>query len=318
MKIIFKKYPELLLVSIVQIVLLHGCTAVVEPDITNETVYLLAPADDVVTYNSTHNFWWEEVINAHAYQLQIVSPNFTSIERLFLDTLIDKNQFTVSLLPGVYEWRVKALNYSYETGFYTNRLTIDSSMDLSNDYVVLVQPSLNDTSNKSLYEFNWDKLYNAEYYIFELRSSENLIFSDTSSDNQLSYTLDTDGSYNWKVNAFNDISESPYSNRSFFRYTVVPSPPDLVIPEDGANFTSGQIIHFNWNRDSNSIPSINDLILVASDTSFTNIVAQQEVVNPSFDHAFDYGTFYWKVKSKDKAGNESVYSNKQEFKVYNK
>jgi len=113
------------------LVLMTGCEDVFEKNISSEQVILLTPPDSLVSTIVLQNFWWKEVPDADFYKLQIASPSFIHIRQLIADTTLYGNKFNCSLLPGTYEWRVKAANFGYETPFTINRLIIDSTSDIS-------------------------------------------------------------------------------------------------------------------------------------------------------------------------------------------
>ena len=102
-----------------------ACYEALEPSMENVEVVLVAPVNNLVTTDSVHTFFWEEVERATEYELQIVSPRFDSIARFVMDTVVTKNQFTAELDKGVHEWRVRAMNNSTVSPFSAvRRLTI--------------------------------------------------------------------------------------------------------------------------------------------------------------------------------------------------
>lgn len=298
-------------------VVFTGCVAIVEPNISSEEVILMAPADGLKTYYSTQTFWWNEVVNANSYQLQVVTPSFDYVERLILDTIITSNKFSTSLYPAQFQWRVRAANYSYITDFSTWSFEIDSTFNLSNQAVVLINPSNNDTTNKAGFLFEWDKMYNASMYIFQLDKYGVQIRHDTTTENQILVENFEDASYSWRVKAINDISETNFFSRSFFIYTVIPSPPVLKLPQNNEEYTSSDIIQFSWERDQESIPSITDNLFIANDSLFDQVIIDKECPNPNYENIFDTGIYFWKVNSVDKAGNVSDFSSYRRFIVYN-
>ncbi len=96
-------------------------------DISNESVVLLAPADAVV-FNTTDtiNFSWESVLNAENYIIQIATPNFDNATEIIENETVVNTSFSISNLEAnSYEWRVKALNSAYETGYTTQSFTVE-------------------------------------------------------------------------------------------------------------------------------------------------------------------------------------------------
>jgi hypothetical protein len=309
-------YSKISTITVI-VLCLYGCTDIIEPNISREKVKLLAPVDSLVTLYSTQTFWWEPVKNANLYSLQIVSPTFDYIERLIIDTVVEANQFSISLFPGQYQWQVKAYNYSYTTEYTTNTLFVDSTLDLSQQVVVLVSPINNDTNNVSHIELRWEDLYNANKYIFVVENQEGTVSYDTIITNTNFIDNVTDGSYKWKVKAFNSYSETVFFQRNFFHYTYIPEAPILILPANDDEFTTSETIKFSWRRDQVTIPSIKDSIYIANDSLFSDFIVKDLLVFPLFEIAFEEGVYYWRVKSIDKAGNKSVYSETRKLTIYN-
>jgi hypothetical protein len=99
-----KKYKQMihmrniLSISLVLVLALSvGCDDIFEKDIESRELILLSPADSVRTEVSTTTFWWEPVNGATSYELQVASPNFITIIKPVLDTLVGNNKFTFSL-----------------------------------------------------------------------------------------------------------------------------------------------------------------------------------------------------------------------------
>ncbi|WP_299334926.1 hypothetical protein [uncultured Psychroserpens sp.] len=103
-----------------------NCEELIEvEDISNETVTILAPSNNLVIDNTNINFSWQPLDFADEYQLQIASPNFDNAEEIVEDTLISNTNFSKILATGDYQWRVKATNFAYETLYTTQNLTIE-------------------------------------------------------------------------------------------------------------------------------------------------------------------------------------------------
>ena len=76
------------------------------------------------------------------------------------------------MAPGNYQWRVKALNDATETPWSVRNLTIDSTLDLSNQTILLNLPTANDTTNSLNKDFSWQPLFNASQYQIEIWSPD--------------------------------------------------------------------------------------------------------------------------------------------------
>ncbi len=112
----------------ISVILLNifSCSDIFEIDISSDEVELLAPSDSLVTTEQLQRFWWTTVTGSMLYELQVVSPSFSEISSVKLDTVLEKNYFQLSLQPGFYQWRVRAINGSSCTGFSINTFEIDT------------------------------------------------------------------------------------------------------------------------------------------------------------------------------------------------
>ncbi|UZJ64268.1 hypothetical protein OKW96_18085 [Sphingobacterium sp. KU25419] len=95
-----------------------------------KTVNLIGPKNDLITLDTTLTFLWEKHIDATSYRLQIATPDFESIERLPIDSVITKDYVELTLKPGTYEWRVRPENRG-SVGIYTSRklVILDQKVD---------------------------------------------------------------------------------------------------------------------------------------------------------------------------------------------
>ncbi|MDZ7743586.1 MAG: hypothetical protein U5Q03_18070 [Bacteroidota bacterium] len=135
-----------------------------------------------------------------------------------------------TLSPGSFQWRVKAINNSYETGFVTYSFEIDSSNDLSGETLQLLLPFNHDTTNKVQMNFKWLALYNATHYNLELYYESNLILVESTTDDNMNLSMDAgEGDYTWKVQAVNQVSETNFSERHLFLDTDITFTTGLII-----------------------------------------------------------------------------------------
>jgi len=103
-----------------------ACEEALERSLTNAEVQLVAPVNNLVTQDSVHTFFWEELEGATQFELQIVSPGFDSIARFVVDTTLTRNRFTMELDSGEHEWRVRARNNSTVSPYSApRRLTVE-------------------------------------------------------------------------------------------------------------------------------------------------------------------------------------------------
>lgn len=105
---------------------LYNCEEIIAvEDISEETVAIMAPTNNATLANSSINFSWEPIEFATSYHLQIATPNFQTSQQIVEDTLITSSNFTKLLESNNYQWRVKAINFGYQTQFTTQNLTVE-------------------------------------------------------------------------------------------------------------------------------------------------------------------------------------------------
>ncbi|HEX8656637.1 MAG TPA: hypothetical protein VF690_03850, partial [Hymenobacter sp.] len=92
-----------------------SCDDIIEPNISDKRVTLLAPADSAQSVAVVQTFRWEAVNGARQYQIRIGSPSLAAPSTFFLDSLTTQPSFTLSLSPGRYQWQVQAVNAGYST-----------------------------------------------------------------------------------------------------------------------------------------------------------------------------------------------------------
>lgn len=291
--------------------LLYSCQDFIEADLGKKAITVLAPANNTASSTASQTFWWEDLKGAEKYNLQIVKPNFSSIQQFVLDSTITKNQFSYSLLPGVYQWRVRALNNSSYTDYVIYNLTIDSSLNLSNQWVTLMSPADNYSSNNFTNAFTWLPLTNADSYLFQVLSSGSVIHTESFTTTTANYTFSAEGTYQWRVLAQNNTSASSPTNstRNIIIDNTAPPAPVLTFP--AANDTASNPINLTWTSD---ISATMDSVFVFADTNLTILVTSLLTTNLNYIFNGTVGQdYFWRVRSRDAAGNWSPYATRRKF-----
>ncbi|AXG69209.1 hypothetical protein KORDIASMS9_01429 [Kordia sp. SMS9] len=203
---------------------LVSCSEIIEvPDITNDTVNLIAPADDAIVNITTFTLSWETVENAESYQVQVARPDFENIIQLELDTTILENSISIDVEAGnSYQWRVRAKNSDYTTAYTTYSFTTDVTevQDITNSTVNLIAPADTITLNLTTFTLSWEAVENAENYHVQIARPDfqNIIqleLDTTVPENSISVELEAGNSYQWRVRAENSGYATPYATYSF-------------------------------------------------------------------------------------------------------
>lgn len=305
---IFNFFSLLLLISLV------SCEEIlIVPDISKEQVILIAPSDNVTLSSSGVTLSWNTVENADKYQLQIATPNFDAPVQLVLDTLVTNTSFTKQLNIGKYQWRVKAVNSTYETAYSKWNFEILNNDDFQNNTVILLTPGNNITTKTALQKLSWDAIIGATMYQLQVLDENNTIVKEQSTAATLINFSFNEGKYTWKVRASNGTAQTLYTQRSILVDTKIPNTPTLSSPANASTITTAEI-NFQWSRTPITGSAEKDSIYVYNESALTNLNFK-DIGNSPYKKTMTAGTYYWFVRSFDEAGNESAKSTVFSFTV---
>lgn len=299
------------------VVLVSACEDIIEKDISNEVITIISPKDSLQTESSNVGFYWGEIDGATAYQLQLVTTSFEEIRSFTADTTLNSNYYETQLSTGKYQWRVKAVNNGYETDFSSIRnLEIIDSDDLSNDIVTLISPSADSYFHNGEITFRWDELPKASQYIFEILDYPE--FRDTTDVSVLTKEIDLeDGEYEWRIKAVNDVSLISSVNRNINFDNTPPDFPTISINDQDSLSIDDNI---SWERASNDV--VLDSVFISSNVEMDNsIEGYPQIFNDNTELILDESlftigsTYYIKIKSVDRAQNESDFTEVLSFYI---
>ncbi|MDB5274740.1 MAG: hypothetical protein JWO58_3107 [Chitinophagaceae bacterium] len=294
------------------VLVMTGCKAIIEEDISDKKVIVDAPvSDSLVSYNQL--FWWETVDGALKYQVQIATPTFDSIQQLKLDTLVTSNKFTYTLASGRYEWRVRAVNGSYQTAYNGSKFRIYDA-DLNTQSVVLRSPGSGvSVSSVSL---SWNAIP-VQGIIYQVQIDKqgtfttNLFLNTQTQLNPLSVPSITDETtYYWRVRAFKGSDTTSWSLPSSFVYDVTP-PIKVTLTSPALNATNNPLTgSMTW---TSLGAGVKYTVFV---TYGTAPEVQYTVNSPTYTYTGSSGdTVKWRVQAVDQAGNVGTVSDTWSFKI---
>lgn len=283
---------------------LFSCEGVIlETDITDQKVILMAPYDKAQFYSTSVTFSWENVADATKYHLQIAKPNFENPLQIVLDTTVTGNSFTQQLPVADYEWRIQAINSVYKTPFANRFFTVVSNNNFEDNSVVLTSPINNFVTNTAEQDLKWSAIIGATSYQVVIADGNDAVINDqTITASNLRYAF-SDGNYLWKVRAINGTVQTLYTSRKILIDTTQPNTALLSTPADKSS-TSDNDITFKWNRVPIAGSTEKDSIYVYTDSALSILELKSEVTG-SFIKNLESGTYYWFMKSFDLAGNSS-------------
>lgn len=306
--------------AVLTIVTCASCEDFFEKDLAGKTVTLIAPSNGVTTDISVQTFWWEELDGALEYDLQIVTFSFDSIVQLVVDTTIASAQFQQTLWPSQFQWRVRALNGSSESDFTTYSLLVDTASDLLGQSVLQTSPTDASYGNSLTQNFSWQALAVAEFYRLQVSDDEfgsgANVLDTTLTQNNTDVTFLSEAEYSWRVRGETEFSVSSYS--SIWNHTIDTTSPGAVstlwLPDNNSNFQS-QSFDFAWQTITDSGSPLFDSLYVYSDSLVTQFAAY-EGNQGSVTDSLGIGTYFWRVRTFDEAGNEGGFSSTRKFTIF--
>ncbi len=298
-----------------------ACDDIIEEDISDEMITIIAPKEDAVIIGNSIQFRWNTIEGAEEYRIQITTQEE---QVLLLDSLVVLPVFDFTLNSGDYQWRVRGENFGYQSPFsMPSNFSTQVSENLTDLNVELLKPDDNVVVNApDGVRFSWSKIEPATKYVFELLGEENgletieFTLDDlTQTEAQLpAGTITDDGVYKWRVMAVNESNdtETVFFSRTISIDTAIPDAPTLTAPVEDFTTTVDTEVQFTWEfADQGTVQSdITATIQIASDEVFTTNLVEEEVEGTNM---FDYtpttaGDKFWRVKGTDAAGNEGAFT----------
>lgn len=318
---------KLILTSSITVILIifTACNDIIETDISEETPVIILPQDGAIVPEFA-TFSWEKMEGAKQYRLQIRTPEFENPVSVTYDTTVTKTTLNLLLESGMYEYTLIALNNGFESlpagPFVITADTIQGGQSEIN----LTAPNSNDFYNDSFEgPFTWSAVPNAATYEFSLREGTNFgTGSIVHSENNITTTsltiqglsLET-GEYVWGVSAIFPNGNTTAIFTKTFKVDATPPPvPSLVSPNDQATVLAP--ITFTWSnpQDVGTVQSpVSSLIEISSDPNFNTILEDETTTDESYETSsiLQVGTYFWRVRAFDEAGNQGDYSVVREF-----
>jgi len=299
------------------ILLLFSCDDITQENLEGVAVALISPGNNYVSPSGNIDFIWDDTEGAEQYRLQIAEPNFDSLLVLELDTIVLSNEFSFQLLPGNYQWRVRAEN-NFSIGEYSSRfISVDSALLLTGTNVILTSPSSNAFLSNEQVFFNWNELLNAEQYKFTISTlSGDLVNELILQESNHAEILD-EGEFEWSVQGINSNSVSNNTTRTLTIDRTEPSSPMLSFPGNSAQLPADTTFQFTWISGSDLNPVFDSIFIFNENTNPFSVIFSGQA-----DSGLDWqssnlgiGQFSWEVVSYDAAGNRSDFSNLNFFEV---
>jgi len=146
-------------------------------------------------------------------------------------------------------------------------------------------------------------------------STSSSVISTTASVNAFTYTF-PQGSYSFSVRAENGTSITAWSVRTFTIDQTAPVPPQLIFPANAAFYSTPPLtLNFDW---SSATDALTDSLYISTDSTFASGMQAAVLLNSSqssygWTGAQASAVYFWRVSSRDAAGNRSNYSSTFKF-----
>ncbi len=292
--------------------------------VRNFTVDTLAPAIPVLsaptnnlTVKGTPTYSWKAALGATYYKFQHAKDTgFTSDVYTSADLKVLTHKPPLQQ-PGEYYWRVKAKdlagNESDWSGYF--KVTVEPTIPKA---PVLTAPATGLYTNDKTPDFAWNGVDYGDHYQIQISKTSTftapVLIDQTLTPGVRVFTPGTDltdAKYYWRVRAYNSnpvdsAHPGPWSSvRNFTVDTLAPAIPVLSAPTN--NLTVKGTPTYSWKA---ALGATYYKFQHAKDTGFTSDVytsADLKVLThkPPLQQP---GEYYWRVKAKDLAGNESDWS----------
>ena len=304
----------IVVIMMTSIFLIESCGVILEEDIEDDIITILAPADNASISSNTVTFWWETLNDVDRYRIQIVQPDFENTVTLISDTTTTSNQLSIPLNSGAYAWRIRGENSAYATAYFERSFSIDTSIDISSSSVTVNFPTGNLNTNETAILFDWEELAGANNYRLEIAQPDftvpfTTVVDETTTNTTFSFAGE-ESSYAWQITANNIISSSMTVSGSFTIDLTAPDAPVLISPIDDDTLSTEDIT-FEWQSVSDASQY---QLYIMSDVTLLDTVLNTETINTeSVITGFDAISYYWNVRAEDAAENLSEISETRRF-----
>lgn len=193
----------------------------IQDPFSGEALELLSPEnnsrlnDTVVTLN------WAPLENSQYYTVQLASPNFDQSRNYVLDSTITERQVRLLVDDNTaFSWRVKGVGDFSETPFVTRRFRTATQDSITQENVRLLAPANNSILTSTAVNLTWYPVEEADGYHVQIATPSfttplQIVYDEFVLDFNTAASLQATTSYEWRVKAYNDISETPYTTYKF-------------------------------------------------------------------------------------------------------
>jgi hypothetical protein len=326
---------------------------ITKDNIPPSTPVLLSPSNNAYLQDTLPRFLWSksfDLTGVDHYQLQY-AMNSNFIGGITIDVYDTTYQVLTRLADTTYYWRVKAVDFGNNWGSWSLvwQFEVDTRTPLIPTLLAPINGTWRNTSdvifswtqvtftNEKIERFQGEKVLRSSNlessnlqinaltspvrYIMEIDTTLNFtvpLVVDSTAMSQDTINLG-ERKYFWRVRAY-DLAgnQGIFSAKDSFSVDITaPSVPTLVTPDSGI-FTNTPTITFKWRRSYDNFSGVKLYGLqYATTSSFLNPISLDSLTDTTCTSlTLADSTYYWRVRTKDKAGNLSNWSQVRSFRIY--
>jgi len=280
------------------------------------TPTLIFPASGTVTNNPRPAFDWSDVSDPSGVTYTIQADNnsdFSSPELNVSGIAASAYTPAANMANNLYYWRVRAVDGAGNNGGWSAVWTLTVFTALAPP--TLLWPANATRINNNRPPLDWSDAFSPSTVSYRLQVSTVNTFATTVIDvsglTSSTYTPAsalTDGTYFWRVRAADGLGNDSgwTATWSFILDTVLPGKPNLELPANGAK-TNNSTPLLDWSNVTDASGVTYSVQVSISNTFATTVVNVSGLTSSAYTvaSALADGTYYWRVKTVDGAGNES-------------
>jgi len=271
------------------------------------------------TNDNTPTLDWNDVANTSTYHIQIDDDADFGSPIVDDDTLTDSTYIVTSPLPegGIY-WRVKSKDQTGNESSFSgaDSFTIDITPPMVPTLVLYAQAPTNNTKPT----LDWNDVEDASTYHIQMDDdsdfSSTIVDDGTLTNNVYILTIPLpEKLIYWRVKSKDVVgNESEYSQADSFLIDMTPpAVPTLIEYTPDPTNDNTPTLYWNDVGDASTYH-----IQIDNDENFSSLIIEESSLTSSVytsTSTLPEGVIYWRVKSKDAAGNESGYSVTDNFTI---
>ena len=282
---------------------------------------LISPEDNRTDNVMTKTFTWTQPEPNATYRLQICTAPSFDPPYFHDNSSIAENSYTFTFTAGgTYYWRVCARDAAGNWGDWPENFKL--ALTAPPGAPSLSSPENGLLENDNTPRFAWVAGLNAENHRLLVDNDtdfsspvENRLFTTEFSYTPAAENSLPDDNYSWKVVGIGEWGETSSSVWTFTVDTTPPSAPELVSPTNGLHVDNTPVFDWSDVADANryGILADNDADFLFPAISADNV--SLSAYTPTI--TLENGTYSWKVRAYDNAGNAGPFSSTWTFVVEN-